>query len=289
MRNGGVDHGRRPGGPAARLFPRLRPRHGRRFRRNRREPGSPPTERLQFGNMVLSRWPIVVVAQPAPAAHAAASAAAICSAPRSKRWSWRPRGAIRVYSVHLDHVSQRRTLGCRSAISRSASTPIRWRAARSPASAEYGFPELPCPEEFILMGDFNMVRGSPEYVLMTGQAGGSEGHLIVAHHPVDMFSLGDGVPQGRGKLGRRRPSPRQSPDRLRLRARGPGVARRQGLDRQRRRRLRPSAGLVRTGLTGRRVGASRQASAAAPSFSGSPRSCGRAGSARPAPGRRRSS
>ena len=47
--------------------------------------GQAVNQRFQFGNMVLSRWPIVGVAQPAAAAHAHASTAAISSAAPSRR------------------------------------------------------------------------------------------------------------------------------------------------------------------------------------------------------------
>ena len=43
------------------------------------------------------------------------------------------------------------------------------RAARSPAFAEIGLPDPPYPEGFILMGDFNMLTGSPEYVELVGR------------------------------------------------------------------------------------------------------------------------
>ena len=38
-------------------------------------------------------------------------------------------------------------------------------------AAEYGYPEPPAPEAFILLGDFNMVQGSPEYVRDDGRDG----------------------------------------------------------------------------------------------------------------------
>lgn len=158
------------------------------------EAGKPANRRLQFGNMVLSRWPIV--------------SSRNLLLPRTRRLIrgnlqraalealiMAPSGAIRAYSVHLDHVShEERSAQIRHLKERVYAYPMEGGAITG--SAEYGFPELPCPEEFILMGDFNMVRGSPEHALMTGQAGGCEGHVIVAPHPVDMFSLGDGVAQG---------------------------------------------------------------------------------------------
>jgi endonuclease/exonuclease/phosphatase family metal-dependent hydrolase len=63
-------------------------------------------------------------------------------------------------------------------------------------AAEFGFPEPPCPEAFILMGDFNMIQGSPEYVLMTGETDYAEGRQVVNHHPVDAFTLGQPLPAG---------------------------------------------------------------------------------------------
>ena len=46
------------------------------------------------------------------------------------------------------------------------------------------------------MGDFNMVRGSPEHVALTGSIDPVEGRQIVAHYPVDAFDLAGGVPEG---------------------------------------------------------------------------------------------
>ena len=154
--------------------------------------GRPLNARLQFGNMVLSRWPI--------------PASRNLLLPRTRRLNrgnlqraalealiMAPSGPIRVYSVHLDHVNlEERMLQIRHLKERVFAFPMEGGAITG--SGEFGFPELPCPEEFILMGDFNMVRGSPEHVLMTGAVDAAEGRQIVAHHPVDAYSLGDGVP-----------------------------------------------------------------------------------------------
>lgn len=158
------------------------------------ENGRPANKRLQFGNMVLSRWPI--------------AASRNLLLPRTRRFNrgnlqrsalealvLAPSGPLRVYSVHLDHINlEERSAQIRHLKERAYAYPIEGGAITG--SAEYGFPELPCPEEFILMGDFNMVRGSPEYTLMTGDVDYAEGRQIVAHHPVDVFSLTDGAPGG---------------------------------------------------------------------------------------------
>src|SRR5262245_42762994 len=61
---------------------------------------------------------------------------------------------------------------------------------------EFGLAEPPTPEAFVLLGDFNMVPGSLEYVLMTGETDYAEGRQIVAHHPVDAFTLVSEQPPG---------------------------------------------------------------------------------------------
>ncbi|MEO5323828.1 endonuclease/exonuclease/phosphatase family protein [Mesorhizobium sp. CC13] len=156
--------------------------------------GKPANKRLQFGNMVLSRWPIV--------------ASRNLLLPRSRRISrgnlqraalealvMAPSGPLRVYSVHVDHVSQEeRTLQIRHLKERAYAYVMEGGAITG--AAEYGFPELPCPEEFVLMGDFNMVPGSPEHLVMTGVPDPVEGPQIVAHHPVDAYALAGGVPDG---------------------------------------------------------------------------------------------
>ena len=153
--------------------------------------GRPANQRLQFGNMVLSRWPI--------------AASRNLLLPRSRRTSrgnlqrgamealvMAPSGPIRVYSVHLDHVSsEERSAQIRHLKERVFAFPMEGGAITG--SAEFGFPELPCPDEFVLMGDFNMVRDSPEYLLMTGQPDPVEGRQIVLHHPVDALSLAGGI------------------------------------------------------------------------------------------------
>ena len=99
--------------------------------------GKPLNKRFQFGNMVLSRWPIV--------------ASRNLLLPRTLRFSRgnlqrsalealviAPSGPIRIYSVHLDHISvAERTL--QIAISRSAPSPMPARAARSAARPNTAF------------------------------------------------------------------------------------------------------------------------------------------------------
>lgn len=154
--------------------------------------GRPLNKRFQFGNMVLSRFPIV--------------ASRNLLLPRTLRFSrgnlqrsalealvMAPSGPIRIYSVHIDHVSvTERALQIGHLKERAFAYAAEGGAISG--SAEYGFPEPPRPEGFVLMGDFNMDRFSPEYALMVGEE--DDASREAGAGPIDVYSLGDGLPDG---------------------------------------------------------------------------------------------
>jgi endonuclease/exonuclease/phosphatase family metal-dependent hydrolase len=154
----------------------------------------PANRRLQFGNMMFSRWPIV--------------SSRNLLLPRTRRFNRAnlqrsalealillPGEALRVYSLHLDHVNiEERMRQIRHLKEQVFAYPLEGGALTG--AAEFGLPEPPTPEAFVLLGDFNMVPGSPEYVLMTGEIDYSEGRQIVGHHPVDAFTLASAPPPG---------------------------------------------------------------------------------------------
>lgn len=147
--------------------------------------GRPLNRRLEFGNMILSRWPIL--------------SARNHLLPRTRRMErgnlqraaletliMGPDGALRVYCTHLDHVDEaERMMQIRHLRRLIDAYPQEGGAITG--AAEYGFPEPPCPDDFVLMGDFNMVRGSPEHQALTATD---------APAPVDVYDLVGGVPQG---------------------------------------------------------------------------------------------
>lgn len=154
--------------------------------------GRPLNKRFQFGNMVLSRFPIV--------------ASRNLLLPRTLRFSRgnlqrsalealviAPSGPIRIYSVHLDHVSVTERSLQIAHLKERAFAYVGEGGAIS-GSAEYGFPEPPRPEGFVLMGDFNMDRFSPEYALMVGEQ--DDASRAVDADPIDVYALGDGLPDG---------------------------------------------------------------------------------------------
>ncbi|MBB4570340.1 endonuclease/exonuclease/phosphatase family protein [Rhizobium leucaenae] len=122
--------------------------------------------RFQFGNMVLSRWPIV--------------ATRTLLLPRSRTLSklnlqraaveaviHAPGGAIRVYSLQLDHVSPDERIRQIHYLRDHAINFARDGGSLTGAM-EIDLPDPPLPEDFVLMGDFNMVPESPEYCALAG-------------------------------------------------------------------------------------------------------------------------
>ncbi|MBO3758160.1 endonuclease/exonuclease/phosphatase family protein [Ciceribacter sp. L1K22] len=122
--------------------------------------------RAQFGNMILSRWPILanrMLLLPRVRTYdklnlqRAASEAVIAA----------PGGPIRIYSVHLDHVSPSERIAQIRYLKDRAFDFVAEGGALTGA-AEFGLDEVPLPEDFVIMGDFNMVPDSPEYIEMVG-------------------------------------------------------------------------------------------------------------------------
>jgi endonuclease/exonuclease/phosphatase family metal-dependent hydrolase len=139
--------------------------------------------RLQFGNMVMSRHPIL--------------SSRNLLLPRTRTFDilnlqrgamealiLSPAGPIRVYSVHLDHVSgDERARQIAWLKDKVLAYPLEGGAVTG--AIEFGSPEPPHPEDFVLMGDFNMEPESPEYRLMTGSVDAFFGRRPRASDPVD--------------------------------------------------------------------------------------------------------
>lgn len=145
--------------------------------------GRAVTTMFQFGNMILSKTPIQLSRN--------------LLLPRSRSFEAMnfqrgalealvetPLGYLRVYSTHLDHRSpleRARQIGfLRDRIFFHA-----LEGGGLSGLAEIGLPEPPSPEAFVLMGDFNMLAGSPEYALIAGAPDHEFGMPLTADHAVD--------------------------------------------------------------------------------------------------------
>ncbi|MCM2294348.1 endonuclease/exonuclease/phosphatase family protein [Allorhizobium sp. BGMRC 0089] len=122
--------------------------------------------RYQFGNMILSRWPILshrLLLLPRTRSYErlnmqrGASEAVIDA----------PGGALRLYCVHLDHVAPDERIAQIHFLKERAFNFVQEGGAIT-MGAEFGLPQPPMTEDFLLMGDFNMQPESPEYVAMVG-------------------------------------------------------------------------------------------------------------------------
>ncbi|MCP9233920.1 endonuclease/exonuclease/phosphatase family protein [Mesorhizobium sp. LMG 17147] len=150
---------------------------------SRLENGRAITTTFQLGNMVLSRTPI----------HLSRN----LLLPRSRSFEAMnfqrgalealietPLGPIRFYSTHLDHPSPVERLSqIRFLRERLLNYPLE--GGGLSGVAEIGLPDLPCPEAFVVMGDFNMLAGSPEHVELAGQPDHEFGMPVTADLAVD--------------------------------------------------------------------------------------------------------
>ncbi|RWQ80253.1 MAG: EEP domain-containing protein [Mesorhizobium sp.] len=151
---------------------------------SRLENGRAITTAFQLGNMVLSKTPV----------HLSRN----LLLPRSRSFEVMnfqrgalealietPLGFIRFYSTHLDHRSPLERLSqIRFLRQRLLNYAIEGGALSG--VAEVGLPDLPCPEAFVVMGDFNMLAGSPEYVELAGRPDHEFGMPVTADLAVDV-------------------------------------------------------------------------------------------------------
>jgi len=151
---------------------------------SRIENGRALTTTFQLGNMVLSKTPI----------HLSRN----LLLPRSRSFEAMnfqrgalealietPLGFIRFYSTHLDHRSPvERTSQIRFLRQRLLNYALE--GGGLSGIPEIGLPDLPYPEAFIVMGDFNMLPGTPEYAELAGRPDHEFGMPLTADLAVDV-------------------------------------------------------------------------------------------------------
>lgn len=138
---------------------------------------------VEFGNMVLSRHPILAVRN--------------ILLPRGRTYDKlniqrsalecliaAPGGAIRVYSVHLDHRSPAERIAQIDFLKERLANYAGEGGAVT-GGREFGFLDLPHTDDYVVMGDFNMMPEQPEYVAMVGPKDLYYGRTPSAAFPVD--------------------------------------------------------------------------------------------------------
>lgn len=153
--------------------------------------GQPVERRFQFGNMILSRHPIL--------------AARTLLLPRGRtveRMNMQrcvletviapPSGPLRVYSLHLDHVSADERLA-QIAFLNDRIRLFSLEGGALTGAHEYGMTDPPLPEDYVVLGDFNMLPESVEYDAMAGRATPGFGRPLRHDRPVDALARFGGL------------------------------------------------------------------------------------------------
>lgn len=143
--------------------------------------------RFQFGNMILSKTPILASRNLLlPRRRSIAKMNFQRSALEALIQT--PLGPIRFYSIHLDHrAPDERLMQIRHLMERVTAYPFE--GGGLTGVAEMGFPEPPRPESAVLLGDFNMLPGSPEHLELSGAIDHEFGLPLVADKFVDAAAM----------------------------------------------------------------------------------------------------
>ena len=127
--------------------------------------GRAVNRRFQFGNMVLSRWPITAVRGHLLPRTARQDVLNLQRGALEALIST-PDGPIRVYSIHLDHISPTERLSQVKAIRAIADGYAQTGGAITGAK-EFGLPPSDGDAGYLLLGDFNFEPSSDEYEQIT--------------------------------------------------------------------------------------------------------------------------
>ena len=143
--------------------------------------------RAQFGSMVLSRWPIAsmrleLFPRVRTYDHLAVQRGAL------EVVISHPDAPLRVYVVHLDHLLERQRVREVDHLLEFAAGAARHGTAATGPSGLRGL-VAPVPDEFLVMGDCNMLPGSPAYLRMTGEPDYYYGQVMTSDRVVDTWSV----------------------------------------------------------------------------------------------------
>lgn len=155
----------------------------------RNDDGTITNRRAQFGNMALSRWPITSMR--------------LELFPRLRTYDTvafqrgaleaiidHPDGPLRIYVVHLDHLLERQRVDEVGHLLRFAAEAPRHGASATGPSRILGASQR-VPDEYIVMGDCNMLPNSPAYLAMTGEPDYYYGAVMTSDRLVDTWRLVD--------------------------------------------------------------------------------------------------
>ncbi|MGL3607658.1 endonuclease/exonuclease/phosphatase family protein [Rhizobium sp. G187] len=143
--------------------------------------------RFQFGNMVLSRFPIRATRNlllPRMRTYdrlnlQRSALEAVIEVPGEGQGE-----ALRVYSVHLDHISPDERIAQIAFLKERAFRYLEEGGALTGIN-EFDLPDPPLPADFVIMGDFNMEPESAEYLTMAGRKDAYYGRVARTGFAID--------------------------------------------------------------------------------------------------------
>ncbi|ARE39024.1 Metal-dependent hydrolase [Rhodovulum sp. P5] len=154
--------------------------------------GKPLHRRQQFGNMVLSRWPILSSINHTLPKIALLNQFHLQRTLVETVIDTPTHGPLRFCSVHLDHISTDTRRGqiayMRDLMLRGHERGASWGGTLK--SAEWmRHPEPPQPMRAIVMGDMNFAPDNPDYTALLGDVSAMHGRTIRAHGLADAWVL----------------------------------------------------------------------------------------------------
>ena len=144
--------------------------------------------RRQLGNMLLARWPIVTSRLlPLPRFRTYDMCSSQCGALEGIIDA--PGGPLRVYSVHLAYLTgAERIAQIDYLLDKLAAVPREGASWTGPMWGTNIEPPA-VSEDFVVMGDCNLIPSSPEYHRVVGEADYFYGQVLVGHHWADSWVL----------------------------------------------------------------------------------------------------
>ena len=153
--------------------------------------GNPGGKRRQFGNMLLSRTPILTSRNHLLPKYGALDQFCLQRSAIEGVIATKTAGAVRLYSLHLSHIDDGdRAAQVERLIEIHRTAPDEggaWCGRHKEADWTQGLPPPPMPQAALFMGDFNITSRSPLYARLVGSLSAEFGRVTARSGLVDAY------------------------------------------------------------------------------------------------------